>query len=298
MVYTFDHASHPTQRHIQYYEMLGNRGIWSDGWKAVANHADNPTFDFSKDVWELYKIDEDYTEMHNLAEVYPEKLRELEDLWWCEAGKYNVLPLLESEFKRCDGFHARKILKKAPRTARKHFVFYREIQGGVGPDRWIYSPFKATAFARYKKGDEGALFCHGNSTGGYALYIHDNKLKFHYNWLSVKVFHLDSSVDLPEGDLELALNIRVTAPNCMIGTLLINETPCGEISMNEVTPLFCSLGGIFRVGQFAQNPVGDDGKDKGLFVYSNEIDRVEFDFERPLSEEELKKLLQVAEATE
>lgn len=298
MSYSFDHPEEPTHRKSQCYEMCGNRGIWADGWKAVANHADNPTFDFSKDKWELFNTDEDYTEMHDLAEKYPEKLRELENLWWSEAGKYNILPMVESVFKNRENFNSRRMLKKEPSTLRKHYTFYPELQGGFGPGRWIYRPFKATAFARYSKGDEGALFCYGNSTGGYALYIHDNKLKFHYNWISFKVFHLESNIELPEGDLELALNIRLTRPNCMIGTLLVNGIPCGEIAMDDVQPLFCAQAGEFRLGRFSKDPIGDDVRDKGKFIYTNKLDRVEFNFENPLTDEDLRKIIKNTAETE
>ena len=91
MKYTFDDKNAPRQRHVQYYEMVGNRAIWSDGWKAVANHVDSPTFD--DDTWELYHVDEDFSEMHNVADKYPEKVKELVDLWWYEAGKYGALPM-------------------------------------------------------------------------------------------------------------------------------------------------------------------------------------------------------------
>ena len=100
MTYTFDHPDEKTHRHVQYYEMVGNRGIWADGWKAVADHAINPTLDFSKDAWELFHTDVDFSESNNLAKQYPEKLRELIDLWWHEAGKYGVLPLAESHLKK------------------------------------------------------------------------------------------------------------------------------------------------------------------------------------------------------
>ena len=84
MRYSFDDAHAQRRRHVQYYEMLGNRGIWRDGWKAVANHVD--TLDFDQDKWELYNTDKDFSESHDLAEQHPEKLKELINLWWHEAG--------------------------------------------------------------------------------------------------------------------------------------------------------------------------------------------------------------------
>ena len=125
MTYTFTQPDEPTHRHVQYYEMLGNRGIWADGWKAVTDHVQNPTFDFSKDVWELYNTDNDFCESENLADKYPEKLKELIELWYNEAGKYNVLPLLESHLKKVEGFNSKAILRFSQRQ-KSHIA--RSIQ--------------------------------------------------------------------------------------------------------------------------------------------------------------------------
>ncbi|MGB5756393.1 MAG: arylsulfatase, partial [Acidimicrobiales bacterium] len=89
--YSFDDPTAPTNRHAQYFEMFGHRGIWSEGWKAVTYHRLGKPFD--EDVWELYHVDEDFSESHNLADERPDKLAELVDLWWSEAEEHGVLPL-------------------------------------------------------------------------------------------------------------------------------------------------------------------------------------------------------------
>jgi arylsulfatase len=95
-------ADAPGERGTQYYEMLGNRAIYHQGWKAVTYHGTegmiydgvtDPTKPFDEDNWELYHVEEDFSEAHDLATEYPQKLRELQDIWWIEAAKYNVLPL-------------------------------------------------------------------------------------------------------------------------------------------------------------------------------------------------------------
>ena len=87
-----------TPKRAQYFEMLGDRGIWADGWKAVTRHSKGKPFD--KDIWELYHLESDFSEFHNLAEKNPDKLREMIDLWWIEAGKYDVLPLDDRDRER------------------------------------------------------------------------------------------------------------------------------------------------------------------------------------------------------
>jgi arylsulfatase A-like enzyme len=282
MTYTFDNPAEKTRRHIQYYEMVGNRGIWADGWKAVADHAVNPTFDFSQDKWELFNTDEDFSESKNLAGQYPEKLRELIDLWWHEAGKYGVLPLAESHLKKTENFNSKKMYRYAPAKPRTHYTYYSEFTAGPGP-RLAQDSFTAKAYVSYKSGDEGVLFASGDNIGGYALYIQKGKLKFHYNWLTFRHFHIDSDIELPEGDLELAFDFVLTRPGAGVGRLLINGRPSGNICI-ESQPLF--YGGSFGVGKFPFVSVTGDMKEKKNYPYSNHIERVEFDLERPTGDME------------
>ena len=91
---SFDHPRVPSTRSTQFYAMLGSRAIWHDGWKAVTNH---PTIagwsHFNDDEWELYHTEVDRSELHNLAAEHPEKVRELQNLWFAEAGANGAFPL-------------------------------------------------------------------------------------------------------------------------------------------------------------------------------------------------------------
>ena len=100
MLYTFDNPEEKTRKQVQYYEILGSRAIWADGWKAVTWHKSGA--DFRKDTWELYHSDVDWSETNNLATSNPEKLKELIDLWWVEAKKYQVLPLDDRRYERAN----------------------------------------------------------------------------------------------------------------------------------------------------------------------------------------------------
>jgi arylsulfatase A-like enzyme len=95
MRYSFDSPDALTAKETQYYEMLGTRGIWHKGWKAVAEHGPVPLNlgKFDQDRWQLFHTDEDRSEAHDLAEQDPEKVKELVDLWLEEAKRYDVLPL-------------------------------------------------------------------------------------------------------------------------------------------------------------------------------------------------------------
>src|SRR5262249_36360817 len=108
MLYTFDAASAPERHDLQYFEMLGNRGIYHKGWSAVTKHrtpwitgmVQLPAFD--DDIWELYDGSKDSTRAHDLAKEQPDKLQELQRLWLIEATKYNVLPLDDPGVERAN----------------------------------------------------------------------------------------------------------------------------------------------------------------------------------------------------
>ena len=105
LAYTFDNPAAPTTRESQYYEIHGNRGIWHRGWKAVTVHFLGS--EFAADRWELYNLDEDFSEHDDLASAHPEKLTELVSLWWAEAGRYGVLPLEDRLIQIAKGDPAR-----------------------------------------------------------------------------------------------------------------------------------------------------------------------------------------------
>jgi arylsulfatase len=280
MTYSFDQPEEPTHRHVQYYEMLGNRGIWADGWKAVTDHVRNPSFDFSTDVWELYDTNNDFSESVNLADQYPEKLKELVEQWYNEAGKYSVLPLLESHMKKAEGYNSKAILRFAPSEKTTHYTIYPEATGLALTLRGSYT---MTVFTRYKKGDEGVLISNGDNLGGYALYIQDGKLNYHYNWLSFTHFSLTSAIDIPEGARRLAFDFVETHPNCGVGRLLIDGKPCGSMLINS-KPLFATHFGRLALGRFSNISVTGDMKEKKLFRYTNIIEKAEIDLSRPLDD--------------
>ena len=282
MTYTLANPGEATRRHVQYYEMAGNRGIWADGWKAVTDHSVNPEFDFSTDTWELYDTNTDFSESRNLAGQYPEKLRQLIDLWWHEAGKYGVLPMIESHLKNRPGFNSKEIYRYAPMPHYNRRTIYPELVGGFG-GRVMTGSFTITAYARYRKGDEGALFGAGDNMGGYALYIENNKLTFHYNWLGYKHFSATADIELPEGDATFSIDFVKTRPGEGVGRLLINGCQCATVLI-QATPLFITNGGSFAVGRFPRISVTGRMKEKGRFSYTNTVDRVEFDYERPMDD--------------
>jgi arylsulfatase A-like enzyme len=184
MRYSFDDANAPTQKKIQYYAMLGTRGIWQDGWKAVTEHGPTSGFGhFDEDTWELYHVDSDRSESHDLGPENPEKLKQMIELWFNEAGKYNVLPLddrtpLElTTLERPSVEPERETYIYFPGTAEVPEAEAVNIRG---------RSYKILANVDIENTDaHGVLFAHGSRFGGHTLFVKDKKLWYVYNFLGI-----------------------------------------------------------------------------------------------------------------
>ncbi|WP_157002145.1 arylsulfatase [Agromyces laixinhei] len=189
MVSSFDATPDaPTTKKTQYYEMFGQRGIWHEGWKAVTEHG--PVLgkgDFDNDVWELYHTDVDRSESNNLAAEHPEKVEELKKIWFEEAKKNNVLPLNDLSVVGAD---LRKIIElefHVPVPPSGQYTYYpgtSEVPERSAANTHGVS-FKVLADVVTTAETEGVIFAHGSRFGGHALYVHDGKLKYAYNFLGI-----------------------------------------------------------------------------------------------------------------
>ena len=185
MKYSFDATSDaPSAKQTQYYAMLGTRGIWQQGWKAVAEHGPTSGIGhFDQDRWQLFHTDVDRAEAHDLAAEEPEKLQELIDVWFAEAEKYDVLPL-------DDRTPLEILLAERPSTSegKDHFVFYpdtTELPERSAPNIRGRS-FKILAEVEITDPDaNGVLFAHGSRFGGHSLFIKDRKLFYVNSFIGV-----------------------------------------------------------------------------------------------------------------
>ena len=185
MKYTFDaKPDDPTQKHVQYYTMLGTRAIWQDGWKAVAVHA--PLTDkghFDQDKWELYHTDVDRSESKDLAKENPEKLEALKKLYDEEAKKNFAYPL--------DDRSATQILTlERPEEEEKtdNYIYYPHTSSV--PEAVAVSirgkSYKIVSSVEITDANaSGVIFAHGSRFGGHSLFIKDHKLYYVYNFLGI-----------------------------------------------------------------------------------------------------------------
>ncbi|MGH1548315.1 arylsulfatase [Leifsonia poae] len=194
-----DDAKQPTTRTTQFYAMLGSRSVWHDGWKAVSSH---PVISgwghFGDDTWELYHTDVDRSEVHDLAAEEPERLRDLINLWFSEAGANQAFPL--------DDRSALEILQTPrPQVAppRERYV-YRPGGAEVPESQAVNIRNRSFSIGALvdlpAAGAQGVLFAHGSRFGGHALYVKDGRLHYVNNFVGDLEQKVDATEDLPTGE--------------------------------------------------------------------------------------------------
>jgi arylsulfatase A-like enzyme len=211
-------ATLPSKNEPQYFEMFGHRGLWQDGWKAVAFHPSGAPFE--NDAWELYHLDRDFSETNDLAKQQPERLAAMVAEWWKQAEAHKVLPL--------DDRFGPRFAENAARTHhRRQFVFHKgvgHIPTEVAPDVRGRS-YLIEADVKVKAGDQGVLIAHGDATSGYSLYLRDGHLVHDLN-IGGEHQIVRSEQVVPSG--EHVLGLHMLQEGKRVATLLIDGKPCGS----------------------------------------------------------------------
>jgi len=235
-------ANAPRRSSPQYFEMFGHRGIWHEGWKAVAFHPVGKPFE--DDQWELYHLDKDFNEINDLAAVHPDKLEALKALWWQQAEANQVLPL-DDRFGPRFAENGRRF-----HGQRTHVVMHAgmgHLPNDVAPDVRSRN-YLIEAHARIDTIDaQGVLVAHGDATSGYSLYIKDGRLVHDMNIGGVHhLITADRPIELGHHvfalRVELAPWIRISLPvmgtvalpSGRVASLLIDGEPVGRIDTKMV----------------------------------------------------------------
>lgn len=276
---TFESEPAGHERGPQYFEMLGHRGIWADGWKAVTRHTPGTSWD--DDVWELYHLDRDFSEAHDRAASDPERLRALIDLWWREAERHGVFPL--------DDRNALVTFRASRRpglpSSRDRFTYYPPVSHIVADA----CPPVARGWAMVveldhpETGGDGALVNRGTINSGFVLYIKNGQVRFDYN-----AFHAHSllvaEAQLSPGPHQIAVRVERGGNRDAAVSILVDGAVAATREIPRLLGMLSSTG--MDIGH-AMAPICKEYAPP--FAYGGKIRTVTFELPARASEQDKKE---------
>jgi arylsulfatase A-like enzyme len=284
MAYTFEksNATAPTTHKIQYFEMMSNRGIYNDGWYANTTppvppwvlNAPMPDVDDYK--WELYNLNEDYSQANDCAAKMPDKLKEMQALFEQEAGKFGVFPLDNSSF-------ARAVAPRPSSTAGQTvFTYSGKLPGiptGNAPSI-IGKSYKITAEIEVPQGGgNGMIVTEGGRWGGYGLYILNGKPVFNYNMLILAQYRWEGQQPLSVGKHTIVFDFTYDGPGVAkggTGVLKVDGSTVATLTIPHTIAFLTVADETFDVGVDTRTPVND--KDYQVpFEFNGTINKLTFE---------------------
>jgi arylsulfatase len=301
-LHTFEDANAPERHTVQYFEAVGNRAIYKDGWWAACKLDRIPwdlsppamaklapgTYDPEQDTWELYYLPDDFSQANDLAAENPEKLAELKELFWEEAEKHNVLPLLGA----LSVFFG--ILPPLPTNTRQ--TFYGDVQNiaaGMIPRIYGRSYAIEAELSIPEVGAEGVIVAEADEMGGFSLWIDADGLLHHsYSMMGVERYEQVSTEPIPTGDVTVRMQFDADRQERSSGgtvSLYANREKIGEGQLERTVAVrFSGYAGL-DVGRDNGLPVDRAYADKSPYAFTGTVKKIVFDL-KPGSHEDEKEL--------
>jgi len=261
LAYSFNDASAAEQHTVQYFEMLGNRGVYQDGWFARTIHRPawltKPLHTLQEDTWELYNTNQDFSLANDVAAQNPEKLKAMQGLFMKEAEKYHVLPIDDRLLERTNA----ALMGRPTVMGDRNSVTYGEGMKGMGVDVFIdlrSTSYTITAEAAIAARGNGVLVCQGGRFGGLSFYLKNGKPAFSYNYLGMESTQIIAAEALKPGNYKLVYDFKYDGGGMGkggIGAIFVNDKKVVEKRLEKTQP------GIFSVDDLA-----DIGIDEGTKV--------------------------------
>ncbi|MBA2624284.1 MAG: arylsulfatase [Acidimicrobiia bacterium] len=263
---TFADRAAPAPRNVQYFEQMGHRGLWADGWKITTYHEQGRPLD--DDEWGLFALDEDFSECHDLAAERPDKLRELIDAWWVEAGAYGVLPIDDRMIELFGG-------TPRPGTvhARSEYVYHppvSHVPADAAPPLGGRSWTITAEVDVPTTGGEGVLYARGSHNLGHSFFVQDASLHFDYNALGTHQ-RASAPVDLPAGRHRLVARFVRDGPGGVL-TIAADDHDLASVEIPTIVRMLGSTG--LDVGRDGLSPVVEDYD--APFPFTGTIDSITF----------------------
>jgi arylsulfatase len=305
-LYSFDDPAAPEQHTQQFFEMFGSRGMYKDGWWAasrperlpwdvspatLAAFGPDADWDPDRDVgWELYDLTKDFSQAHDIAADHPDKVLELQELWWSEAERNRVLPLMGG-LSVIYG-----ILPPMPTQTRFPFAGdVQNVQRGMIPRIYGRSYSIEAEVEVPESGAQGVLVANADFIGGFSLWVDgDGKLTHTYSFLGVERYKQVSETPIPNGKVTLRMlfeSDELKPGSSGTVTLWADDTQIGEGRMAHTVPIaFTSYAGL-DIGRDNGLVVDLDYEDQAPYAFTGTIDKVTFDL-APVTHEEAQALHQ------
>jgi hypothetical protein len=270
MVYTFASAKAPTRHNTQYFEMFGNRGIYSNGWTAVTKHRTPwetgivKLPKFTEDKWELYNTNDDFSQSQDLAAKNPGKLKQLQQLFLAEAEKYDVLPLDDRTAERAVPALAGRPSLMGARTSLTLYPGMVALMENATLDIKNRSHTISAQVEIPQQAAQGVILAQGGRFGGWSLYMKDGKLKYCYNWFNRQHYTIESPNRVPAGKATLRFEFVYDGGGVGkggAGRLYVNGAKVAEGRIEHTVPFVFSADETEDVGEDLATPVTEDYKE-------------------------------------
>jgi len=287
---SFDDATANTSRSTQYFAILGNRSIYQDGWllsmrlpKVPWESIVQSLARFAPDKWqpdddpvELYNLEEDYSQAIDVAAANPNKVKELKALFWEEAAKNNVLPLL-AEYSPLFG----DVPRDAQRTKFVYSAGTENLPPGVTPHLHSRSYTISADLRVPESGADGVIVAEGSFLGGFALYVDQGRLKHTYNFYGLRAETLKAPEPLPTGNVKIRFEFIADEPGKRAtggkAALYVNDAQVAAGRLENTVAFRFSLYAGMDIGKDNGLPVDSSYAGKSPFPFAGTVERVEFD---------------------
>jgi arylsulfatase len=272
LVYSFSDAKAPSHHTKQYFEIAGNRAIYEDGWFARVIHREpwerQPKSELEEDVWELYILDEDFSLSNNVAGKYPERLKEMQELFMNEASVNHVLPIDDRSYERLNAALVGRPDLMAGRTS----LTLRSGMRDLSENAFINIKNKShSIIAEIEAPVEGngVIIAQGGRFGGWTLYMKKGFPSFTYNFVGIQQTTIAAKQPLPQGKSTIKLTFDYDGGGIGKGglyKLFVNGNEVANCRVENTTPMLFSLDETADVGIDAATPVIEEyGSERGKF---------------------------------
>jgi len=282
-VSTFDKADVKSERTVQYFEIMGSRGIYKDGWFAGTFGPRMPwdptasklaTWNPNDDVWELYNVEEDFSQAYDLAKKNPEKLKEMQTAFTMEATKNKVFPIGGGLYVL--GYHPEE-MKATTNTEWNMYEGMTRIPESMAPKFLSGFSTHSTVDVTIPENANGVLFAVGGISAGFTVYMQNGVLMTEYNSMTLERYKVNSGNTIPTGNVKIEVIVKAQGKERMapsIVTLLVNGKEVGKVTVERTVPTLFTASESFDVGMDKGSGVAMEYHDKIPFKFNGKINKI------------------------